>query len=62
VVTYEYANEPAADAVGSLHAHRGTARLVLTPNGKVLEGDYYTGRDRKSHGVLRLEKNDVSSG
>lgn len=56
VLTYEYVNEPSARAVDSMHMHRGTARLVLTEDGRVLEGDYYTGRDRKSHGVLRLEK------
>lgn len=59
VVTYEYANEPAADAVGGMHAHRGTARLVLSSDGRTLEGDYYTGRDRKSHGVLRLERDGI---
>lgn len=62
VVTYEYANEPAADAISGMHTHRGTARLELSSDGKVLEGDYYTGRDRKSHGVLRLERNDPAGG
>jgi hypothetical protein len=62
LLTYEYANEPAADAVDGMHAHRGTTRLVLSPDGRVLEGDYYTGRDRESHGVLRLQKDGVSGG
>jgi hypothetical protein len=59
VVTYEYANEPAADVVGGMHAHRGTARLVLSSDGRILEGDYYTGRDRKSHGILWLERDGI---
>ncbi len=56
MLDYEYVNEPNAHAVEGMHMHRGTARLVLSEDGRVLEGEYYTGRDRKSHGTLRLEK------
>lgn len=62
VVTYEYANEPGANSADGMHAHRGTARLILSPDGRILEGDYYTGRDRKSHGALRLERTGLPSG
>ena len=55
VLNYEYINEPRAHAVGSMHMHRGTARLRLIEGGDVLEGEYYTGRDRKSHGTLRVK-------
>jgi SMODS-associating 2TM, beta-strand rich effector domain len=55
-LSYEYINEPNAHAVGGMHMHRGTARLLLTSGDRVLEGEYYTGRDRKSHGTLRLER------
>lgn len=58
VITYEYVNEPNAHAIEGMHMHRGMARLVLTGDGQVLEGEYYTGRDRKSHGTLRLERSD----
>jgi hypothetical protein len=54
VLTYEYINEPGAHAADSMHMHRGTARLRLTSGGEILEGEYYTGRDRKSHGTLRV--------
>lgn len=56
VLNYEYVNEPNAQAVDGMHMHRGTARLRLTGDGEVLEGEYYTGRDRKSHGTLRLNR------
>lgn len=56
VLNYEYANEPRAHAIDGMHAHRGTARLRLNCESQVLEGEYYTGRDRKSHGTLRLER------
>jgi hypothetical protein len=54
VLGYEYINEPYAHAVGSMH--RGTARLRLTGDGEVLEGEYYTGRDRKCHRTLRVNR------
>lgn len=56
VLNYEYINEPTAHAVDSMHMHRGTARLRLTGDGELLEGEYYTGRDRKSHGTLRVSR------
>ncbi len=56
VLGYEYINELYAHAVGSMHMHRSTARILLTGDGEVLEGEYYTGRDRKSHGTLRVNR------
>lgn len=53
-VTYEYLNEPKPGALSTMHAHRGTAHLYLSVDGTVLDGDYYTGRDRHSSGHLRL--------
>jgi len=55
VLIYDYLNEPNADAVDSMHMHRGTARLVLVDTDR-LEGDYYTGRDRENIGVIRLRR------
>ena len=55
VLSYEYLNEPKPDAKHTMHAHRGTARLTLS-GGKVLEGEYYTGRDRQNFGILRFER------
>lgn len=56
--SYEYLNEPKAPALKSMHAHRGTARLTAgqANNREVLEGEYYTGRDRRKYGTLHLER------
>lgn len=56
VLDYEYRNEPLPRAAGSMHAHRGTASLILTPDGTKLIGDYYSGRDRQNFGSLHLTK------
>lgn len=56
VLSYEYLNEPKADAKNTMHAHRGTASLTLRPDGNTLEGEYYTGRDRQNFGILRFER------
>jgi hypothetical protein len=56
VIDYEYKNEPLATAIGTMHAHRGTASLVLSAGGHTLSGDYYSGRDRQNFGSLHLEK------
>jgi hypothetical protein len=58
VLDYEYSNEPRSHAVATMHAHRGTARLILNKNNDlwILEGDYYTGRDRQNYGTLHMER------
>jgi len=56
ILCYEYVNEPKPNAKSTMHTHRGTARLILKSDGKVLEGEYYTGRDRQNFGILRFER------
>lgn len=56
VLSYEYLNEPLPNAKHTMHTHRGTARLAIQSSGKVLEGEYYTGRDRQNFGILRFER------
>ena len=56
ILSYEYLNEPKLNAKHTMHVHRGTARLTLKSEGKVLEGEYYTGRDRQNFGILRFER------
>ena len=58
ILAYEYLSEPGADASGTMHIHRGLTRLTLRKEKAkdVLEGDYYTGRDRKTAGVFRFER------
>ena len=55
ILIYDYLNEPTSGAAETMHMHRGTARLMLTGTDK-LEGDYYTGRDRKNIGVIKLRR------
>ena len=54
IVIYDYLNEPNQDAVDTMHIHRGTGRLLLIDDR--LEGDYYTGRDRRNTGTIRLQR------
>ena len=56
VLSYEYLNEPTPDAKDTMHTHRGTARLTIQSNRKVLEGEYYTGRDRLNFGILNFKR------
>jgi hypothetical protein len=56
VLDYEYRNEPLPTATQTMHAHRGTASLRFDDNAGVLEGEYYSGRDRLNYGAIRLEK------
>lgn len=55
---YMYVNEPAAGACETMHAHRGTAMLELKD--EMLEGDYYTGRDRREIGTIRLQRKQTT--
>lgn len=51
---YEYLNEPSLEAKETMHAHRGTARLAVKSG--ELDGEYYTGRDRKTFGKLKFKR------
>jgi hypothetical protein len=53
-LSYEYINEPSASAPSTMHTHRGVARLTINDRGTVLEGEYYSGRDRQNIGTIRL--------
>ncbi len=56
LITYEYLNEPLPNAKSTMHTHRGTAMLSLSPDHQKLEGQYYTGRDRQNFGILNFKK------
>jgi len=56
VLSYEYLNEPMPNSKHTMHTHRGTTRLTMQSNGKALEGEYYTGRDRQNFGILRFKR------
>ena len=54
-LTYEYLCEPLAGAIGTMHTHRGTGELCIKAGG-LLEGEYYTGRDRQTYGSLHFRR------
>jgi SMODS-associating 2TM, beta-strand rich effector domain len=60
-VSYEYVNEPLAPASSTMHAHRGMARLTINDVDGILEGDYYSGRDRQNIGTIRLTRTNVKN-
>ena len=51
---YEYLNEPSAPAPATMHTHHGVARLTANPDCTVLEGEYFSGRDRQNIGTIRV--------
>lgn len=58
LINYEYRNEPKPHALNTMHAHRGAGRVTLSEsNGiDVLEGEYFTGRDRQTVGRMYFER------
>lgn len=54
LISYEYLNEPTPNSKKSMHIHRGTARLQLSSDNQELNGEYYSGRDRKNIGSLKF--------
>lgn len=59
MLSYEYLNEPkASNSAATMHTHRGTARLTIDSVNApgTLEGEYYTGRDRRMYGGVHLER------
>ncbi len=56
ILEYTYRNEPKQPALPTMHAHRGTAWFQLKEGGSLLEGEYYTGRDRQTQGAMVLRR------
>ena len=54
ILVYTFLNTPRADAVETMHMHHGTATHYLDEQANTLNGDYYTGRDRHTHGTMEL--------
>ncbi len=54
-LTYQYQNQPLANAMRTLHMHYGTAMLRLSKDDD-LTGDYYAGRDRRTFGRICCRK------
>ena len=55
VLTYLFDNDPEAGSVGTMQRFRGTTVLVNAELGR-LEGYYYTGRGRETHGSIKLRR------
>jgi hypothetical protein len=60
-LSYEYANEPQGDAAYAMQVHIGRARLTLGKehDKDVLSGDYYSGGERHTYGIIHLERADT---
>lgn len=56
ILSYQYQNEPTADAVKTMQTHIGTAWLRLDLENYKMEGNYYSGRGRENHGSIVLRK------
>ncbi len=55
VLAYLYTSKPDPDAVQTMHPHDGAAWITIHQNG-VLEGQYFTGRGRATHGTMTLSR------
>jgi len=55
-IVHTYVNEPRSGSVESMNIHFGTATMTLNEGGDILDGDYYTGRGRKTEGRIRLHR------
>ena len=53
ILTYLFDNEPKAESIGTMQRFRGTTVLVNTEPDR-LEGHYFTGRGRETHGSMKL--------
>jgi hypothetical protein len=53
---YTYMNRPNADSPSTMNIHYGTAIYQVSGRGKILEGIYYTGRGRQTHGRVTLRQ------
>ena len=58
-LVYMYWNEPKSHAADSMEAHRGT--VILKLSGKVLIGQYYTGRGRREIGMIKVARAKAST-
>ncbi len=54
MLSYQYQSDPRSGSHDGMHIHYGTTRLIIKEN--LLEGEYYSGRDRQNTGTLSLKK------
>jgi|WetSurMetagenome_2_1015567.scaffolds.fasta_scaffold384667_1 hypothetical protein len=53
---YSYLNKPEIDSVDSMHIHFGTCTHVYNEKENTFNAEYYTSRDRKTFGIINLNK------
>lgn len=53
-LTFQYSNTPRHHATDTMNAHVGFNHVRLSPDGKALEGDYFSGRGRQTIGTMKL--------
>lgn len=53
-LNYQYQSEPRSGSHEGMHIHYGTTRLSVKQD--LLEGEYYSGRDRQNTGTLSLQR------
>lgn len=56
VLKFEYLNEPTKPNPSGMVSHYGVNTLKIYENGTKLKGEYYTDKNRKTHGNMRLVK------
>jgi len=49
---YNYINYPKADSLETMSIHLGTTRIAISDDQKIMDGEYYTGRDRGNFGRI----------
>lgn len=56
-LNYQYTNNPNFDQVSTMNMHHGTATLRISgAKVNLIEGEYYTGRGRETHGTIKAKK------
>ncbi len=55
-ITYEYINTPTPAALETMHTHIGTTTLEFKNYSIEMTGCYYSGRDRKTVGDIRVKR------
>ena len=53
-LTFQYTNAPRHGATETMNAHVGLNHLRLSPDGKSVEGEYFSGRGRQTSGSMKL--------
>jgi hypothetical protein len=56
VLHYQYTNDPNVRATKTMHSHAGSASLEVSHEASQLSGDYFSGRDRATHGEIVLHR------